>query len=516
MSGAPDRENHNSASDFFKGKCCTYGGTVDWTDEEQSPITRHGYLPFFSEFLKSGELFSEWVRDCPLEYKSNNAPNVRDVLATAMLSVLCGHTRYQHAASLYGDIVAASILGAKQLVSRDSLSRAINRLDEKEGVAWIRRHLAKVYEPLLQEPYVLDIDPTVKPIYGNQEGAEKGYNPSKPGRPSQCYHTYFIGTIRLIVNVDVRPGNETAGRWSHPGLWEFLDSEPDHLRPSFVRGDVAFGNEDTMLGCEQRGVCYLFKLRRSKKVKDLCEQVCGPGTEWVDAGEGWSGHDSELRLEGWSRSRRVIVLRRPVDKETELSPSRQLNAAAEEQPDLPIAVPVDEEQQYEWQILVTDLEYDVAGLAQLYRDRADCENAIDELKNQWGWCGFTSQQIAPTRIMALLIALVYNWWNVFCRLAQPEKHLEAVSSRSSFQIIGRLIKTGNGKKIRLSPSGGAAKEAMEMLHRINYFLSRLLRTATQLSPPYRWAAVLNRAFEQFLRNRKVNPVVLENQWLLIF
>ena len=43
----------------------------------------------------------------------------------------------------------------------------------------------KVLSPrLLDKPWVLDIDATVKPLYGRQEGAELGYNPAKPGRPS--------------------------------------------------------------------------------------------------------------------------------------------------------------------------------------------------------------------------------------------------------------------------------------------------------------------------------------------
>jgi hypothetical protein len=30
--------------------------------------------------------------------------------------------------------------------------------------------------------------------------------------------------------------------------------------------------------------------------------------------------------------------------------------------------------------------------------------------------------------MARFIALIYNWWNLFVRLAEPDKHLEAVTS----------------------------------------------------------------------------------------
>jgi hypothetical protein len=39
---------------------------------------------------------------------------------------------------------------------------------------------------------------------------------------------------------------------------------------------------------------------------------------------------------------------------------------------------------YEYAVLVTNTDYAIVSLGQLYRDRADAENAFDELKNQWG------------------------------------------------------------------------------------------------------------------------------------
>ena len=45
---------------------------------------------------------------------------------------------------------------------------------------------------------------------------------------------------------------------------------------------------------------------------------------------------------------------------------------------------------YEYAVLVTSLEEEMLGIAQLYRDRAEAENVLDELKNQWGWTGFTT------------------------------------------------------------------------------------------------------------------------------
>ncbi len=52
-------------------------------------------------------------------------------------------------------------------------------------------------------------------------------------------------------------------------------------------------------------------------------------------------------------------------------------------------------------------------VANQYRDRPDCENGFDEMKNQWGISGFTTQDInrcqnrhAPVRQMRQLVELV--------------------------------------------------------------------------------------------------------------
>ncbi len=35
----------------------------------------------------------------------------------------------------------------------------------------------------------------------------------------------------------------------------------------------------------------------------------------------------------------------------------------------------------------------------------------NELKNPWGWGGFTLSKLEPSRLMANLGALIYNWWS---------------------------------------------------------------------------------------------------------
>jgi hypothetical protein len=63
------------------------------------------------------------------------------------------------------------------------------------------------------------------------------------------------------------------------------------------------------------------------------------------------------------------------------------------------------------------------------RGVADCENTFDELKNHWGWGGFTTQDLKRCRLLAANVALIYNSWSLFVRLADPDHHREVITSR---------------------------------------------------------------------------------------
>jgi hypothetical protein len=64
---------------------------------------------------------------------------------------------------------------------------------------------------------------------------------------------------------------------------------------------------------------------------------------------------------------------------------------------------------YEYSVLVTDLDSYLVSVFYRYQDRADCENNFDELKNQWGWGGYTTKDLKSSQLMSRMIALVYDW-----------------------------------------------------------------------------------------------------------
>ena len=289
----PQVEVRSAIADTFAGRV-----HVEW--DATAPVTPFGQLPFFIDYLKQAGLFDGWVSDCPLSFTSPNAPRKRDLLGTVMLSVLAGHRRYAHITALRCDPVNPPLLGMRKVLSEDSVRRGLARIDEAKGLDWLRNHLDYCTTPLLGEPWILDMDSTVKTLYGHQEGAEVGYNPHKPGRPSHVYHTYMLANLRLVLRVDVLPGDQHNVANATDGLWTLLDHLGLARHPALLRGDKAWGIERVMSGAEQRGLKYLFRLRTTLNVQRALRRAMQQ-SDWVDAGQGWQGKETTLRLHGWSR-----------------------------------------------------------------------------------------------------------------------------------------------------------------------------------------------------------------------
>jgi Transposase DDE domain group 1 len=242
----------------------TLGGRMHVRWDEQASATPHGQFVFFAEFLAATGVFERWVSSCSLEYRSGNAPDKREVLGTLMLALLAGHRRYAHITALRGDAVAAQALGMNRIVSEDALRRALERIDEPASATWMRPALMHSVREALDRPWVLDIDASIKPLYGHQQGAEIGYNPSKPMRPSHVLHTFVVGNLRLVLDVQVSSGKQHTSSHAKAALGRLLDELGDK-RPALVRGDSGYGNEAILLELESRAQPYLLRLRQTRQ-----------------------------------------------------------------------------------------------------------------------------------------------------------------------------------------------------------------------------------------------------------
>ena len=64
--------------------------------------------------------------------------------------MLAGQKRYAHITAL----------------REDSVRRAFTHASEEDLTTWMDKHLDASFAPLLAEQWILDVDATVKPLYG--------------------------------------------------------------------------------------------------------------------------------------------------------------------------------------------------------------------------------------------------------------------------------------------------------------------------------------------------------------
>ena len=77
-----------------------------------------------------------------------------------------------------------------------------------------------------------------------------------------------------------------------------------------------------MRDAEARAVRYLFKVRRSRNVCALFRRM-EFSDAWKDCAGGWQCADTFIRLDGWTTTRRCLLVRRPSVQKPKAEPARR-------------------------------------------------------------------------------------------------------------------------------------------------------------------------------------------------
>lgn len=426
------------AEERFRFECA--GGVVAVTAAEDR-LTAYGGAAAWSHYLEKLGVVADLARRFPLARTSPNATPVGDVVQAFMFNCLMGGRRFAHARRVQDDQALAVILGMQKdrLCGEDAFYRMMMKVPREQARSWLSWSERDLYAAL-PSAFVADWDSTVNTRYGRQEDVARGYNPHKPGRGSHHPLLCVVAGTRLALYMEWRRGDTVSAShwveamervWSHPDV-------PGKLQLN--RGDIGFAQEKIMAWHETPGVQrprYLFKLKLTSNVRRAIAKV--PWPEWD--GRPCIGleqyAETRVKLEGWSCERRIIVTR--MLKPANPSPQDVFWGVNEE----------------EFSAYVTDLDTQQATPAQIvltYRKRADAENVFDELKNQWGFCGFCSGKGVVSETAARLLLLTYNLWSLFVRVLKEEGcHREAITSRDELLVMpAKLVETGRQKTLKLS------------------------------------------------------------------
>jgi hypothetical protein len=157
---------------------------------------------------------------------------------------------------------------------------------------------------------------------------------------------------------------------------------------------------------------------------------------------------------------------------------------------------------WEHTALITNTDHTLEAVGQLYRDRADCENGFDELKNQWGWGGYTTHDLERCNLSAQAVALIYNWWSWYVRLAHPKARREAITSRPLLLSgVARLTQHAGQSRLLATLTHAAGDQIKDMITAIRKGLDQIRVTAPQLPKAERWRALIRYIIAQILAVR---------------
>lgn len=189
------------------------------------------------------------------------------------------------------------------------------------------------------------------------------------------------------------------------GAAEFLrqtvSALPPHIRIGLVRGDAGFGDASVQNLCEQLGLPFIFVAKLTQKVQALCRH----GEEHWQPTEvkGLSVQEVELERPG----RRLIVVRQQVSERPQAGGKTLFELEG-----------------YRFQALVTNLprSVDALGVWRRYKGRADLENRIRELGDQFGIKRLCVDKFWGTEALHHLAIAAYNLCVLLQRqLGQLEK-----------------------------------------------------------------------------------------------
>jgi len=482
---------HPKGERGFEFKFSPSGGThhLEASDEQ---LSAYGGVVAWDHFLERTELVKKLSLHYPIARTSPNATPVQDILKGVMLNFLLGGQRFAHIRRLQDDRALAQILGCERgkLNGEDAFRRLCEVLTKEQGRAWMEVGESLVYQATPSQ-WIADWDSTVVTKYGEQEDSAVGYNPQKPGRRSLHPLMCVVADTRLALYMHWRPGNTASATEWIEAMEEVYKHPQAQAQLKLNRGDIGFGQEKIMAWHEVEGEPrpnYLFKLKLTSNVKKAIAKIDWP--EWNhDLRNGIEQFaETTIKLTGWSKERRVIVTRtlRPANPTVQ----DHLWEFAEE----------------EVHAYVTDLraeELDAPSIVLCYRKRADSENVFDELKNQWGFAGFSSRKAVVAECTSRLMLTVYNLWSMFVRVTSGrDGHTEAITSRYELLMLpARVVTSGRQKKVKLAVSEKLKEFLYQAYTRLEKWLSA---TAPQLvmdgdSPP-KWGFFLPQNTEKLMLN----------------
>jgi len=243
----------------------------------------------------------------------------------------------------------------------------------------------------------INIDTTVKTVYGNQQGARKGHNSKHRGkqglRPILC----FIEETREYLLGKLRKGTTVTGQETADFIAAISDQLPSCVQDVLLRADGEFLCWQSVKAAKQAGFKFIIANRG-------CTPLFDPGNWYRPFKRNAIEYNSCIyQPGGWQQTCRFVAMRIVKDLK---QPSNQ-----------PQQCVLFEDDKYTYRIFCTDLAGPAHRIIAEYDKRADVENLVGEAKRE-GLDMIPSAKFKSNYAFFQIVMLAYNIWRYMKMIAQ--------------------------------------------------------------------------------------------------
>lgn len=410
----------------------------EYTDK---PVTPWGGMQEMKMVIEKTCILEE-IEKLPLPQSfSNNSIPALDIIESFWVSIWIGCFRFSHTAVVRVDEVLRQIFGWKRVPSGTTYGRFFKKFTPSMNHELFIKLYSWFFNQIKFDNYTLDVDSSVITRYGNQEGSLRGYNPKKPGRNSHHPLFAFVNDIRMVVNCWNRSGNTASSSNAINFLKEaFMILSGRKI--GLFRADSGFCTSHVLNYIEGEKISYVISCKLYANLQQEIYKI----SNWIPMGMGLWISEITYKQGGWSKPRRVIVVR----QQEEVRP-RATGKKLKTLFDLS-EIDMDKVYKTRYHAFVTNQELPAIQIWEQYKGRGDAENRIKELKEDFGVEGFCMDDFCATETAMRFVMVAYNLMSLFRLLTsqnQPSPKLSTL--RFNCFAVGSWIENeGQRQVLKLS------------------------------------------------------------------
>ena len=304
----------------------------------------------------------------------------------------------------------------------------------------------------------VDIDTTVKTVYGDQQGARKGHNTKHRGKQGLRPILAFIEETREYLTGKLRKGVTVTGQEAAVFIADIKKQLPGCVQEVLLRADGEFLSWESVQAAVEAGFDFIIANRG-------CMPVFDPNS-WYRP---WKRKAIEFNSclyqpGGWDQPCRFVAMRIPIEQK---QPSKQ-----------PQQCVLFEDDKYTYRIFCTNLAGAAHQIIVAYDKRADIENLVGEAKRE-GLDMIPSAKFKSNYAFFQIVMLAYNIWRYLKMIAQQSKSAQGgvmkgivtntvrIARLKLLFIAAKVVKDGNRDTVKYSIHDARTPEMLSFLHRID-------------------------------------------------